>query len=113
MERSLVVVQAEPRHPVEDGLLCFLRPAFCVRVLDAQDERAAMAARVGPGKQRRARAADMEEAGGTGGEAGTDQIRHGSVVLVTIRATAANVNRGSRVSQDLAVRRRASFHRVY
>jgi hypothetical protein len=75
VERTLVVRQAQPLHAVDDGLHRLRRRTRDVGVLDAQDEGAAMAAGIGPGKQRRAGAADVQETGGTGGEAGAD--RHG------------------------------------
>ena len=52
----------------------FRRGALQVGVLDAQDERAAVLARVGPGKQRGAGAADMQVAGGAGSETGADHV---------------------------------------
>ena len=57
---------------VEDRLHRRLGRALAVGVLDAQDELAAVLARVGPGEQRGARAADVQIAGGAGGEAGAD-----------------------------------------
>ena len=72
VERPLVVVEAEPLHAVEDRLHRLGRGALAVGVLDAQDERAAVTARVQPAEQRRAHAADVQHAGGTRGEAGAD-----------------------------------------
>lgn len=66
----LVVVQAEPVHRFEDRVDRGLRAALAVGVLDAQDELAAAAARLQPAVQRGARAADVQVAGGAGGETG-------------------------------------------
>jgi hypothetical protein len=73
--RTLVVVEAEPGHRVDDRLHCFRGRAFGVGILYAQDERAAMPARERPRKQRGADVAEMQEARRTGREAGTD-VRH-------------------------------------
>ena len=59
----------EPAQPVEDRALVLARGALAVGVLDAQEERAARAARVGPVEERRARAADVQLAGRARGEA--------------------------------------------
>ena len=74
LEMGLAVpVEAEPAHPVEDRVDRRLGRARLVGILDAQQELAAMVARVEPVEQGRARAADMEEAGGRGREAGDDR----------------------------------------
>ncbi len=67
-----VPVEAEPGQPVEDGVDRGLGRALAVGVLDAQQHLAAAAARIEPVEQRRARAADMQEAGGRGGKTGDD-----------------------------------------
>ena len=61
-----------------------LRPGR-VGVFDAQNERAAVLFRIGPAEERGARTADMQIAGGTGGEAGADHGRclNSSTVLST------------------------------
>jgi hypothetical protein len=59
-----VPTQIEPAQPVEDGIERRLRVAFDVGIVDAQDHRAAIVARVKPVEDERARAADMEKAGG-------------------------------------------------
>src|SRR4029079_9435002 len=61
--RALVVVEAEPRHRVDDRLRGFRRGALHVVILDAQDEHAAMMARERPWEERRAYVAEMQEAG--------------------------------------------------
>src|SRR5207302_2820583 len=58
-----VPVEAEPPHPLEDRVHRFPGRALEVGVLDAQDEFAAVAPRVGPREKRGARAADVEVAG--------------------------------------------------
>ena len=70
VERPLVRVQAEPVHAVQDHLHGFGRRTLAVGVLDAQDEYAAVAARVQPAEQRRAHAADVQQAGRARGESG-------------------------------------------
>ncbi len=70
--RTVIVLEAEPRHALEDGLDVFVGRALPVGILHPQDESPALAARVEPGKQRRAGAADMQMASGTGSETGND-----------------------------------------
>jgi hypothetical protein len=48
VERTLVVVQPQPLHTVENDLRRFLGGALAIGVLDAQDEHAAVTARVQP-----------------------------------------------------------------
>ena len=72
VERALVGIETQPLHAVEDHLHGFGRGALAIGVLDAQDERAAVAARVEPAEERSAHAADVQEAGGAGGEACPD-----------------------------------------
>ncbi len=76
VERAFVVIEPQPLHALEDRVDGLGRGALAVGVLDAQDERAAMASCVQPAEQGRADAADVQHAGGTGGEAGADG--HGS-----------------------------------
>ena len=63
--RALVPVEAEPAQVVENRCLGLARRSLGVGVLDAQDERAAVAAREQPVEQRRARVADVQLAGRT------------------------------------------------
>ena len=70
--RACVVFQAQPGHAFENGLNVFIGRTFPVRVLDAQDEASAHAARMEPGKKGRAGAPDVQMAGGAGGETGDD-----------------------------------------
>ena len=74
--RLAVPVEPEPVEAVEDRVDRGLGRALAVGVLDAQQERAAEALGVEPVEQRRARAADVQEAGRGGGEAG-DDLGHG------------------------------------
>src|SRR5271154_2688708 len=74
-DRVAVPVEAEPFEPVENRIDRRLRRPFAVGVLDAQQELAAEALGVEPVEQRRACAADMQEAGWRGREAG-DDLRH-------------------------------------
>ena len=76
--RLAVPVEAEPAQPVENGVDRLRRRALAVGVLDAQQELAADVLGVEPVEQRRARAADVQEAGRRGGEAG-DDLRHGKL----------------------------------
>ena len=76
-DRLFVGGQAQPLHALEDGLHGRVGRALAVGVLDAQQVAAAVAARIQPGEQRRAGAADMEVAGGAGGEASGDHGRLG------------------------------------
>jgi len=76
-DRLAVPFEPEPGEPVEDRLDRRFCGAFAVGVLDPEQEFAAQALGVEPVEQRRARAADMEEAGRGGGEARYD-LRHGA-----------------------------------
>ncbi len=53
--------------------------ALAVGVLDAQQHRAVGVLRIQPVEQRRARAADVQIAGGRGGKAGDDLVGHGTL----------------------------------
>ncbi len=68
-DRPLVVVDLQPAQRVEDLLDVLGRRALAVGVLDAQDQRAALAARDEPVVERRARAADVQLSRRAGGEA--------------------------------------------
>jgi hypothetical protein len=70
--RLALPVEAEPGQPVEDGRDRRLGGTRPVGVLDAQQHRAIPALREQPVEQRRARAPDVEEAGGGRGKAGDD-----------------------------------------
>jgi hypothetical protein len=74
-ERSLVPVEAQPSHAFEDRLHRLRRGALQISVLDAQDELAAVAARVRPREERGARAAYVQVAGGAGRKTGSDLHR--------------------------------------
>src|ERR1700727_1313208 len=74
-DRLAVPIETEPFQPIENRVHGSLRGALPVGVLDAQQELAAEALGVEPVEQRRARAADMQEAGRRGREAG-DDLRH-------------------------------------
>ena len=87
VEGPFVRVEAEPFHAVQDRLDRFGRGALAVGVLDAQDERAAVAARVQPAEKRRAHAADVQEAGRAGGESGADG--HGARDCIALTLAAA------------------------
>jgi len=74
--RTFVLVEPEPAHAIQDHAHRFISGALAVGVLHAQDELAAMAAGIEPGEQCSAHASDVEQAGGTGREAGYDS--HGA-----------------------------------
>ena len=71
-DRLAVPVEPEPFEAVEDRVDRGLGRALAVGVLDAQEERPAEAPGVEPVEQRRARAADVQESGRGGREAGDD-----------------------------------------
>ena len=71
-KRPFVGRQSQPAHAVDDRRHRCRRRTLDVGVLDAQDEGAVEMARVGPGVERGPDAADVQEARGTGGEAGAD-----------------------------------------
>ena len=69
--RTFVVVKPTLRHCLVDHIHRTLDEASLIGVLDAQDERTAVAAGDEPGIQRRAEVSDVHIARGAGGEAGT------------------------------------------
>ena len=70
--RPLIPVEAEPVHAVEDRLAGCLGVAGGIGVLDAEDERAFVLTGEEPVEKGGAGAADVEVAGGGGGETGAD-----------------------------------------
>ena len=72
-----VPVDAEPGEAVEDRLDRGLGRALAVGVLDAQQHLAAVLLGEKPVEQRRARPADVQEAGGRRGETRDDLVGHG------------------------------------
>ena len=75
-ERALVPVEAQPLHAVEDRVDRRLGGAFEVGVFHAQHEGALALAGESPRIQRGARAADVEEPRGAGGETGANRFSH-------------------------------------
>src|SRR5262245_28923249 len=75
-ERTFVPVDAEPAETVEDGLDRFRGRPRPVGVLDAEDERALVVARIEVAEERRPCAADVQKARGAGREARPDS--HGA-----------------------------------
>ena len=71
-DRLAVPVELEPGEPVEDRGDRRLGRALAVGVLDPEQHLAAGVPGVEPVEERRPRPADMQEAGGRGGEAGDD-----------------------------------------
>ncbi len=69
---TLVPIHPQPAHGIQDHLEESLGVALLVRVFDTQDELAARVAGVEPVEQGRAGASDVEETGGTRGEADAD-----------------------------------------
>jgi hypothetical protein len=63
-ERSLVIIEAEPGHALQDAAHHLLAGALQVGVLNAQDEGASLLAREEPVEERGARPADVEVARG-------------------------------------------------
>ena len=70
VERTLVGIQIQPVHGVENRLHGLVGGTLAIGVLDAQDEFTAATARFEPAIKRSARTADVQETGGAGGEAG-------------------------------------------
>ena len=66
--RTLIVIQFQPGHPVDNRLHRFWCRARHIRIFNAQNELPAMMPCKGPRKKRRARAADMQKPGRTRGE---------------------------------------------
>src|SRR5579862_8068616 len=64
-----IPAQIEPFQAVENGVERGLGVAVDIRVVDAQDHRAAGVTRIKPVENKGARAPDVEEAGGLGCEA--------------------------------------------
>src|SRR5712691_13406505 len=74
-KRTLVPVEPEPAHRVEDRLHRGFGRALEVRVLDAQDEFAAVLSCVRPREESGPRPADMEVAGRARSKTGSDHRR--------------------------------------
>ena len=71
VERTLVIIETQPGHALEDGVDGLGSGSLKVGILDAQDKFAAMLTGVEPGEERGACAAHMQVAGGARGETGT------------------------------------------
>src|SRR5690606_35614460 len=82
VERPLVRIEAEPGHAVEDRLQRLRGRALQVGVLDPQHEDALVVAGVGPGVERGARPADMQETRGAGSETGAYGTARRSAALL-------------------------------
>jgi len=72
IEGAFVVGQTQPVHAVNDGLHSLRGGARHIRILDAQHEFPPVAAGVGPGEEGGTGAANVQVAGGAGGETGTN-----------------------------------------
>ena len=94
-ERLAVPIEPEPGEPVEDRRDRRLGRALAVGILDAEQHLAARVLRIEPVEQGRARPADMEEAGGRGGETRDDGGGHGNANLSRIAAP-VSPSRGGR-----------------
>ncbi len=68
--RTLIGIQVEPGHPLENHPHGLVSGPLAVRVLDPKDELAAHAARIEPAEEGRPDASDMKQAGGAGCESG-------------------------------------------
>ena len=77
VDGAFVVVQAQPGHGREDLVHRILRGTRHVGVFDAQHELPAVVARIGPGIQRGARRAQVQETRGRRRDAGADLLCHG------------------------------------
>ncbi len=75
--RRLVAGKTEPVEAVENGGDRRIGRALAVGILDAQQETAAVPARIEPVEQCGSRSADMQEAGRRWGKAGDDGLGHG------------------------------------
>src|SRR5690606_37163872 len=95
VDRTLVVVEPEPVHRLQDGVDRGLGAALAVRVLDPEDELAATAARLQPAVQRGAGTADVQVTGGAGGEAGAaGGVGHPAILPCMSRRERRSYNRG-------------------
>src|SRR2546421_3642462 len=90
--RTLVRVEPEPGHALENHPHRLRGGALAVRVLDTQNEPAARAPRVQPAEQRRARAANVQQPGGAGRKARDD--RHGGPADPSANVRGAHVTKG-------------------
>src|SRR5439155_6848632 len=72
IKRSLVVIQAEPLHALDDRLYGCRRRPFQIGILDTQNKGAAEMAGIGPGEQRSTGAAYVKIAGGAWGKTGAN-----------------------------------------
>ena len=69
---SFVGIERQPPHAIQNGIDIFSSRARLIRVLDTEDKLPVVVARVKPAKQRRANAANMQDAGRTGRKTGSN-----------------------------------------
>ncbi len=84
--RALVPVQAAPGHAFLDDSDVVVGAAAEVRVLHAQDEPAPVLAGEEPAEEGRTHAADVQHAGGGGGETGDDRTGHNTSTDLTFQS---------------------------
>ena len=94
VDNVAVPIEAEPFHAVDDGVDGGLGGALAVGVLDAQHHLAAMAPGVEPVEKRRARAANMQKAGGRGRKTGDDVGHVGARFLKRLRTRSSSTAAG-------------------
>ena len=76
-DRVTIMFQAQPRHALQDGVCCLRGGAGAVRILDAQQEGAAMASGEEPVEQGGSCRTDMHVARRRGGDPGDDRSAGG------------------------------------
>jgi hypothetical protein len=76
-KRPLIPIEADPFHPIDDGLNRFIRRATLVGILDAKDEDTLLLASKEPIKQSSAHSSDVKKSCRTGRESDTDLVHNG------------------------------------
>ncbi len=76
IRRALIPREPEPAQGIDDGVDVFLRRARPIRVLDPEDEDAAVMTREQPVEERSPSATDVEMAGGAGSKAHANRLGH-------------------------------------
>ena len=70
--RSLIGIQTQPIHSIQDSVYILLRGALLVRIFDTQDKLAAVVPGIEPAKQRGTNAANVKHSRWAWGESGSN-----------------------------------------
>src|SRR5712664_356146 len=106
LKRPFVPVHAQPLQTIQDSLHQFRLVALRVRILDAQDHCAALAARKKPIEERRSRAPDVQIAGGGRRKTHSHSPRPAGCVTHFLRFLSVRIESLSLAKRQLSVQPR-------